>query len=247
MASGRGRVWVSLKRSGDLLRGELAVSCLTISLSLSSSGSEGGGSEEEAAALHRSLQVPAQLTQPFVCLRSLHPLCSHQPGGKREWGKTGTPCAPPHPPPTALHRPFSLGLHSHRSPDVAVGRQSSCHSGAAAHSPEQPIAYIGIGLHHEPRGVVYVCRGCVVLLEQLLQSCEQRAGSSWQSRGSVKQPGVHLALLPCVHTGGLRQHISGVLGVVQRRRECSGSSGGHGAVPQAQHQSSRSCPGVCAG
>lgn len=123
-----------LKCSGDLLRGELAVSCLTISLSLSSSGSEGGGSEEEAAALHRSLQVPAQLTQPFVCLRSLHPLCSHQPGGKRERGKTGKPRAPPHPPPLpCTDRSASICTHTAALTWLLGGR-------AAVTAEQQPIA-----------------------------------------------------------------------------------------------------------
>lgn len=46
-----------------------------------SSGPEGGRPAQEAAALHRALQVAAQLAQPLLCLRSLHPLRAHQPGG----------------------------------------------------------------------------------------------------------------------------------------------------------------------
>uniref|UniRef100_A0A803XTN5 Uncharacterized protein n=1 Tax=Meleagris gallopavo TaxID=9103 RepID=A0A803XTN5_MELGA len=77
-----------------------------------SSGSEGGGSEEEAAALHRSLQVPAQLTQPFVCLRSLHPFCSHQPGHQRR---------------RSLQRLLLLGaLHPQHQPAGAADRDHRC-------------------------------------------------------------------------------------------------------------------------
>ena len=44
------------------------------------SGPEGGGPEEKAAAVHRPLQVPAQLPQPLVCPLGVHPFGPHQPG-----------------------------------------------------------------------------------------------------------------------------------------------------------------------
>lgn len=71
---------------------ETALWTLTLSLSPFSSGSEGGGSPEEAPALHRPLQVPAQLTQPLICVRSLHSFCPHQPGGEWERGRPRTSC-----------------------------------------------------------------------------------------------------------------------------------------------------------
>uniref|UniRef100_A0A8B9T5J6 Arf-GAP with GTPase, ANK repeat and PH domain-containing protein 3 n=1 Tax=Anas platyrhynchos TaxID=8839 RepID=A0A8B9T5J6_ANAPL len=75
------------KLSNDLKRCTYYETCATYGLNVErvfqDCGSEGGGSTEEAAAFHRSLQVPAQLTQPFVCLCGLHSFCSHQSGHQR--------------------------------------------------------------------------------------------------------------------------------------------------------------------
>lgn len=46
------------------------------------SGPEGGGLEEEAAAGHWTLQVPAQFAQPLGCVCCLYPVCAHQPGAQ---------------------------------------------------------------------------------------------------------------------------------------------------------------------
>lgn len=38
---------------------------------------EGGGSEEKAAAVYWSVQVPAQLSQPLISPQRIHPLCAY--------------------------------------------------------------------------------------------------------------------------------------------------------------------------
>lgn len=51
-----------------------------IDFAIPCSGPESGSLAEEAAAGHRALQVPAQLTQPLGRVCCLHPSCAHQSG-----------------------------------------------------------------------------------------------------------------------------------------------------------------------
>lgn len=136
LASARGRVGVSQTPRRNLQVEKVAFHTLTLSFLPSSSGSEGGGSTEETAAFHWPLQVPAQFTQPFVCLCSLHSFCSHQPGGKWEREKPGSPPASPSPPQFTLkHSTFSLRL-TLQPWSSFWEEQSACHPGLSVRSPQ---------------------------------------------------------------------------------------------------------------